>query len=67
MISTYTIQLSAQKNLFETYKVQKLAGQETTLPDFSYVGYENGEKTIPGIDYKLFNVTDFGALPNDIA
>ncbi len=65
LISTYTIQLSAQKNLFETYKAQKLAGQETTLPDFSYVGYENGEKTIPVVDYKLFNVTDFGALPND--
>lgn len=61
----FVIQLSAQKNLFETYKAQKLAGQETTLPDFSYVGYEYGEKTIPQVDYKLFNVTDFGAVPDD--
>ena len=57
--------VSAQKTLFETYKAQKLAGQETTLPDFSYAGYEYGEKAIPHIDYKLFNVKDFGAVPDD--
>lgn len=65
LISCFSIQLPAQKNLFETYKAQKMAGQETTLPDFSYVGYEYGEKNIPKVDYKLFNVIDFGAVPND--
>jgi hypothetical protein len=57
--------ISAQKTLFETFKQQKAAGKETTLPDFSYVGYEYGEKSIPQVDYKVFNVKDFGAVPND--
>lgn len=65
LISCFVVQLSAQKTLFETYKAQKLAGQETTLPDFSYAGYEYGEKAIPQANYKLFNVTDFGAVPDD--
>jgi hypothetical protein len=65
LISCIILPISAQKSLFETYKAQKLAGQETTLPDFSYVGYQNGEKPIPVVDYKVFNVKDFGAIPDD--
>ncbi|MBV5342708.1 hypothetical protein JZU68_03525, partial [bacterium] len=65
LINCMLLPVSAQKSLFETYKAQKLAGQETTLPDFSYVGYQNGEKPIPAVDYKVFNVKDFGAIPDD--
>jgi len=65
LITCVLLPLSAQKSLFETYKTQKFAGQETTLPDFSYVGYENGEKPIPTVDYKIFNVLDFGAVADD--
>lgn len=57
--------VSAQNTLFETYKLQKRTGQATTLPDFSYAGYEYGEKSIPQVNYKLFNVKDFGAVPDD--
>jgi hypothetical protein len=35
------------------------------LPDFSYAGYYNGEKAIPSPKYKIFDVTQFGAIPND--
>ena len=48
-------------NIFESYKKDR-----TILPDFSYVGYQYGEKDIPVITtYKVFDVTTFGAKPND--
>ena len=55
--------VSAQNKskIFESYIKDR-----STLPDFSYVGYHHGEKDIPKItDYKIFNVIDFGAIPND--
>ncbi|MEY2868730.1 MAG: hypothetical protein RIR01_1193 [Bacteroidota bacterium] len=58
-----TISLFAQKEakIFDDYKKDK-----SILPDFSYVGYRNGEKEVPDInDYKIFDVTAFGAKPND--
>lgn len=36
----------------------------TLLPDFSYAGYERGEKEIVS-EGKLFPVTEYGALPDD--
>ncbi len=36
------------------------------LPNFSYVGYHYGEKAIPDCKHlKVFNVLDYGAIPND--
>ena len=36
------------------------------LPDFSYVGYHNGEVAVPeNRQLKVFNVTDYGAKPDD--
>ena len=55
--------VSAQNDskIFESYKKDR-----TILPDFSYVGYQYGEKEIPSINnYKIFDVTTFGAKPND--
>lgn len=55
--------VSAQQEskIFENYKKD-----HSVLPDFSYVGYHNGEKGIPDItDYKIFDVTSFGAKPDD--
>jgi hypothetical protein len=53
----------AQKEakIFTEYKKNK-----SVLPDFSYAGYQNGEKEIPNItNYKIFDVTTFGAIAND--
>lgn len=49
--------------LFEAFKKDKASA---ILPDFSYAGYRSGEKAIPEVkNYKVFNVVDFGAKPND--
>jgi len=34
------------------------------LPDFSYAGYQYGEKDIPVIDKNIFNVQRYGVTPN---
>ena len=39
--------------------------KEALLLDFSYAGYHHGEKELPLVDYKIFDVCDFGAIPND--
>ena len=31
-------------------------GTESTLLDFSYAGYKHGEKSIPDVSYKIFNI-----------
>ncbi|MEO6135406.1 MAG: DUF4955 domain-containing protein [Ginsengibacter sp.] len=54
---------SNPSKLFEQYKNDK---DNSILPDFSYAGYHNGDLTIPTINnYKVFNVTDFGAIADD--
>lgn len=35
------------------------------LPDFSYAGYQHGEKAIPDIQGPVFKVEDFGAVADD--
>ncbi|MGQ1891069.1 glycosyl hydrolase family 28-related protein [Thermophagus sp. OGC60D27] len=40
-------------------------GAHSILPDFSYAGYEYGETEIPDVQDAIFNVVDYGAVPND--
>ena len=40
-------------------------GMGTSLPDFSYAGVNYSETPLPEPNYKVFDVTDFGAVPND--
>ncbi|TZF82593.1 DUF4955 domain-containing protein [Pedobacter sp. BS3] len=51
-----------ESTLFESFK-KKPAG--AILPDFSYAGYHHGEQAIPTVNYRVFDVTKFGAVPND--
>lgn len=41
------------------------AGTESRLADFSYAGYGFGEKNIPDADCPVFDVTQYGAVPDD--
>lgn len=49
----------------EILKQFKQKGIASNLPDYSYAGYGYGEKAIPTIKGNVYNVTDFGAVPND--
>ncbi len=65
-ILTMSTNVLAQKSqLWEDYKAAQSKGEVAELPDFSYAGYHHGEKTIPDVKHKIFDVTDFGAIPDD--
>lgn len=72
--SIYTIVcflLLACSSLQKAYKRPKVLrdflenSPQSILPDFSYAGYEYGEKEIPTSTGKVFDVSDFGAIPSD--
>jgi len=52
--------------IWNDFKSSKSEGSEAVLPDFSFAGYKYSEVPIPRVDYKVFKVTDFGAIPNDL-
>lgn len=43
----------------------KQNGTEPILPDFSYAGYHYFAKPVPDIRADVFNVADYGAIPDD--
>lgn len=52
--------------LWQDFIDAKNNGKTPILPDFSYAGYHFSEKSIPSVSgKKVYNVTDFGAKPND--
>ena len=53
------------KTVWEDFKYAKKNNKEAILPDFSYAGYKYSEVPIPKVNHKVFNVTDYGAIPND--
>ncbi len=54
-----------ETTLWENFEQAKTANLEPILPDFSYAGYKFSEVEIPHTDYKIFDVTKYGANPND--
>ena len=54
-----------ESEVWENFVASKKNQVEPILPDFSYVGYRFSEQAIPVVNYKIFNVQDFGAIPND--
>ncbi len=54
------------KNESTIFKAYQKNWKDCILPNFSYVGYHNGDIGIPeNKQLKQFNVLDFGAIPND--
>ncbi len=51
--------------LWNNFVQAKQNGTEPTLPDFSYAGYHRSDDPIPTVAGPIFNVTDFGATPNN--
>ena len=51
--------------LWKQYREARQTGGEPVLADFSYAGYHWGEEPLPAVDWKVFDVTQFGAVPDD--
>ncbi|WP_430817507.1 DUF4955 domain-containing protein [Carboxylicivirga sp. RSCT41] len=54
-----------ESKLWNDFEEAHQSGKVAELPDFSYAGYHHGEKGIPDVKHKVFDVTDFGAIAND--
>lgn len=66
LVTSLSITLNAQKSaLWEEFVNAQKNNTEAVLPDFSFAGYKYSEVEIPTVNYKIFDVTDFGAKPND--
>lgn len=59
------IDLSLCCDLYKAFVQDGEQGKETTLLDFSYAGYEHGERSVPQVDYPEVRVDDYGAVPDD--
>ena len=53
------------KSVWEDFVEAKKNNRIPILPDFSYAGYMYSEVPIPQLNYNVFDVTDYGATPND--
>ncbi len=51
--------------VWKDFVTSKKNGTRPPLPDFSYAGYQNSEQQIPSPDWKVFDVTEYGATPDD--
>lgn len=51
--------------LWNEFVAARKNGTESTLPDFSYAGYDFGERSVPDVAYPVYNVMDYGAIPDD--
>jgi len=54
-----------QSAVWDNFVNAKKNGTEAILPDFSYAGYKYSEVEIPHLNFKIFDVTKYGAKPND--
>jgi len=51
--------------LWDNFVEAKEKGETPTLPDFSYAGYAFMQEPIPDVEGPVFDITDYGAVPND--
>ena len=67
ILITLSLSCKAQNTskLWEQFKEASKNNTESILPDFSYSGYKYSEEPIPFVSYKIFDVTKYGAIPND--
>jgi len=57
---------AVESELWQQFVNAKSIGEEPTLPDFSYAGYDYSNSDIPDLNsWKVFNVTDYGAVADD--
>lgn len=57
---------AVESELWKQFVEAKQSGTHTTLPDFSYAGYDYSESPLPETSqWQVFDVTDHGATPND--
>ena len=52
-------------NIWRKFIGEDVSGNVPDLIDYSYAGYKNGEEPIPDVIGTIYDVTSYGAIPND--
>ena len=65
MIDNVAVTVPATSSLWNQYVVAKGNGTEPILPDFSFAGYRHGQEPVPTVAWPVFDVTHYGAAPDD--
>ncbi|MGB2273787.1 MAG: DUF4955 domain-containing protein [Flavicella sp.] len=66
IIAFINLNIKAQEStVWNDYKKGAPKGKETILPNFSFAGYKYSEVPLPKTDFKVFDVTEYGAIAND--
>ena len=60
-----TVEFLRNARTYQQFVKAKENGTEPILPDFSYAGYHYFAKPVPDVAHPVFDVTDYGAIPND--
>ena len=59
------LSISSQTNQSSAFEAFKKNPSISILPDYSWAGYKMGAEGIPEVKGKIFDVSKYGALPND--
>ena len=60
-----TVDFLLNARTYQQFVKAKENGTEPILPDFSYSGYHYFNKPVPDVTHPIFDVTKYGAIPND--
>ena len=60
-----TVEFLRNATTYQQFVKAKEHGTEPILPDFSYSGYHYFNKPVPDVAHPIFDVTTYGAIPND--
>lgn len=65
LVLTFCTTQAQKSAVWDDYVKAQKKGKEAILPNFSYAGYKYSEVEIPDVDYKVFDVTKYGADGTD--
>jgi len=57
--------VAAEPGSWKNFLEARDRSQSDVLTDYSFAGYEHGEKAIPDVQGPVFSVTNYGAVPDD--
>ena len=60
-----TVEFLRNARTYQQFVKAKEYGIEPILPDFSYSGYHYFNKSVPDVTHPIFDVTTYGAIPDD--
>lgn len=60
-----TVEFLQTATTYQQFVKARESGIEPIVPDFSYAGYHRFSKPVPDVAHPVFDVTNYGAIPND--